>query len=160
MCNLNQIWWLVSTQNPLKEINQQVNIYQRLRSAQDIKKSYLIKPQALELNIGTKFSYDTVKRLRTSMPRIKFFWIMGSDNLYLMHRWYNWKKLFYLCPIIVIRRPNYYYKALNSKAAKYFWKHRVKNRKIKNIDNFPAWSFINIRPNYTSSTLMRSRYNK
>ena len=156
MLNLNQVWWLVATQNPLKLDNQKINILQRLNSAVNLKKNRIIKPQALEFKIKTKFSYDTVKYLKMSMPRINFFWIMGSDNLCIMHKWYKWKKLFYLCPIIVFNRPGYFYNSLNSKAAKYFWNNKIETRKIKITKKLPAWTFINIRPNYISSTFIRN----
>ena len=61
-----------------------------------INNNYKIKPQALELQIGTRFTYDTIKKLKIIMPRVTFFWIMGADNLYNMDKWYNWKKIFFL----------------------------------------------------------------
>ena len=42
-----------------------------------------------------------------------------------MHKWYNWKKIFYMCPIVVFDRPNYFYKSISSKAAKYFLRNRI-----------------------------------
>ena len=50
---------------------------------------------------------------------------IGADNLLIMHKWYNWKRLFYLCPVVVFDRPGYFYKSIGSKASKYFWKYKL-----------------------------------
>ena len=89
------------------------------------------------------------------MPRVKFYWIMGADNLYTMHNWYNWKKIFYLCPIIVVNRQGYLYKSLQSKASKYFWNRKLNIKKVKNNKTLPVWSYLNIKPNINSSTNLR-----
>jgi nicotinate-nucleotide adenylyltransferase len=120
-----------------------------------INNNYKIKPQTLELKIGTKFTYDTIKKLKIIMPRVKFYWIMGADNLYTMHNWYNWKKIFYLCPIIVVNRQGYLYKSLQSKASHYFWNRKLNIKKVKNSKTLPVWSYLNIKPNINSSTNLR-----
>ena len=89
------------------------------------------------------------------MPKVNFYWIMGADNLYNMHHWHNWKKIFYLCPIIIVNREGYLYKSLNSKASKNFSNSRCNIKQIKNKKNLPAWTFLNIRPNFNSSTNLR-----
>lgn len=151
------MWWLVSTQNPLKKKEQLVSLQNRLNSALSINKNYNIRPLALEYQIGTYYSYDTIIKLKIKMPRVDFFWIIGADNLYNMHKWYKWKKLFYLCPIIVFNRPGYFYKSLSSKAAKYFWKNKVNIRKMRKVSKhkLPLWSFIDNSANLSSSTEIR-----
>lgn len=151
--NLDQVWWLVTTQNPIKK-KQFHTIEKRLDSTKIIK-NYKIKPQALEFKLGTKYTYDTLKKLKKIMPSVNFYWIMGADNLIHMHSWYNWKKIFYLYPIIVFNRPKYFYKAIASKAAKCFWKYRVSIKSLNKNKNIPSWSFLNVRLNYSSSTYIR-----
>lgn len=153
--SLDQVWWLVAPHNPLKNKEQLNTIQKRLLSTHQINKNHKIKPQALELKIGTKFTYDTIKKLQIIMPRVSFFWIMGADNLYTMDKWYNWKKIFYLCPIIVVNRNGFYNKALYSKPAQYFWKNKLSISELKKSKDLPVWSFLNIRPNLNSSTNLR-----
>ena len=153
--NLDQIWWLVTTQNPLKKKNQLTSITDRLKSTKNFNKNYRIRTEALELQLGTKFTYDTIKKLNVIMPRVQFFWIMGADNLLNMHKWYNWKKIFYLCPIIVVDRPKYLRKALSSKSAKYFWNSKVDISRVKKIKFLPAWSYFHLKPKHISSTILR-----
>ena len=152
---LNQLWWLVTSQNPLKKKNQFANLENRLSSAYLINNNFKIKPQALELRLGTNFTYDTVRKLHKIMPKISFYWIMGADNLYNMHNWYNWQKIFYMCPIIIVNRKGYFYKSINSKASKKFWNRRFNIREMKYKKKLPAWSFLNIKPDSNSSTILR-----
>ena len=152
---LNQLWWLVTSQNPLKKKNQFANLNKRLSSAYLINNNFKIKPQALEFRIGTTFTYDTIKKLNKIMPRVNFYWIMGADNLFNMHNWHNWQKIFYMCPIIIINREGFLYKSLYSKASNYFRNNRFDIRQIKNKKNLPAWAFFNIRPDPNSSTNLR-----
>ena len=73
-----------------------------------------------------------------------------------MHKWYNWKKIFYMCPIVVFDRPNYFYRSICSKAAKYFWNSRidVKSFKNKNI-SLPKWAFVKAKLSDSSSSSIR-----
>ncbi len=89
------------------------------------------------------------------MPKVNFYWIMGADNLCNMHNWYKWKKIFYLCPIIIVNRKGFLYNSLYSKASCNFRNNRFDIRKIKNKKNLPAWAFFNIKPNLNSSTNLR-----
>ena len=152
---LNQLWWLVTSQNPLKKKEQITTLNQRLSSACLINNNYKIKPQALEFKIRTTFTYDTLSKLHTIMPRVNFYWIMGADNLCEMHNWYNWKKIFYICPIIIVNRKGFLYRSLQSKASGNFRNKRYNIRQIKNKDTLPAWAFLNIRPDPNSSTNLR-----
>ena len=152
--NLDQIWWLVTSQNPLKKKNQLANIKDRLASTKIIKNNYKIKAQTLELQLGTNFTCDTIKKLKAIMPRVNFYWVMGADNLLNMHRWKNWKKIFYLCPIIVFDRPKYIYKAMSSKTAKCFWNNRYDIKKLKK-KGLPSWCFLNTKLDHNNSTSIR-----
>ena len=72
-----------------------------------------------------------------------------------MDKWYNWKKIFYLCPIIVVNRHGYFNKALCSRPAKYFWNRKLNIDKLKHKKSLPVWSYFNIKPNFNSSTNLR-----
>ncbi len=158
---LKQIWWLVSTQNPLKKNIQEKTVMRRLKEIKDKNKNYKVIPMALEFNLKTKYSYDTIKILKKRFPEVNFFWIIGADNLLIMHKWYNWKKLFYMCPIVVFDRPNYFYKSISSKAAKYFSKNRmpVKHLNSKNKVPLPKWSYVKNKLDYNASSLIRKNVN-
>ena len=111
--------------------------------------------------MGTKFSHDTINLLKNSLPNVNFFWIIGADNLCNMHLWYNWRGLFHLCPVVVFNRPEYLYKALSSKAAKFFWKKKVDIKKLrtKSKTTLPLWSFVEIKTHKQSSSHLRINKN-
>ncbi len=155
---LTQIWWLVSTRNPLKSRSQEKTVINRLKNIKLQNKNYKVRPMALELKLRTHYSYDTISFLKKRFPNVNFFWIIGADNLLIMHKWYNWKELFYMCPIVVFDRPNYFYKSVSSKAAKYFWRYRIDIKSLKNTNNYiPKWSYVKIKLDNTSSSSIRNQ---
>ena len=81
------------------------------------------------------------------------------DNLLILHKWNNWKKIFYMCPIVVFDRPNYFYKSINSKAAKYFFHNRVNLGTLKNVKKYdlPKWAFVKIKLDYNASSDIRKK---
>ena len=153
---LSQIWWLVSTRNPLKKKSQKNTVIERLNNIKIKNKNFKVKPMALELKLGTNYSFETINFLKKRFPNVNFFWIIGADNLLIMHKWYKWKKLFYMCPVVVFDRPNYFYKSICSKAAKYFWYNRIDVKEFKKNDYcFPKWSYVKIKLDYHSSSSLR-----
>ena len=153
---LDQIWWLVSTRNPLKTRLQENTVIERLNKIKIQNNNYKVHPMTLELKLKNLYSYDTVNFLKKRFPNVNFFWIIGADNLLIMHKWYKWKKIFYMCPVIVFDRPGYFYKAISSKAAKYFWNYRVDIQHLKKGKNLiPKWSYIKIKLNNYSSSYLR-----
>ena len=58
---LKQIWWLVSTQNPLKSKFQKKTVIKRLEKIKEINKNYKTFPMTLELKHKTFYSSYTKK---------------------------------------------------------------------------------------------------
>tara|TARA_Y100001970_G_scaffold265430_1_gene352996 strand:- start:1443 stop:2006 length:564 start_codon:yes stop_codon:yes gene_type:complete len=157
---LSQIWWLVSTRNPLKSKNQEKSVLDRLKKIKKKNRNYKVHPMALELKLKTYYSYDTISYLKKRFPNVNFFWIIGADNLFILHKWYKWRQLFYMCPIVVFDRPNYFYKSISSKAAKYFWRYRIDIKSLKNSKSyFPKWSYVKIKLDNSSSSSIRKQNN-
>ena len=85
---LDEIWWLVTPQNPLK-INQPASYEDRLKNCKLIVKNQPIKVKEIEKKINSKYSYQTIKYLKKHYKNINFFWLMGADNLINFHKWQN-----------------------------------------------------------------------
>ena len=66
-----------------------------------------IRVSDFETREGTKYTVDTVKRLKQRFPKNRFIWLMGADNLRHFHHWRDWRGLAREVPIAVIRRPGY-----------------------------------------------------
>ena len=104
---LDQVWWLVSPQNPLKPTHGMAPIKQRMVHAHRTANHPKIIVTDLELQLGTHYTIDTLHVLRRRFPRTRFVWLMGADNLKQMPRWRKWDAIFQSVPVAVFRRPAY-----------------------------------------------------
>ena len=155
---LDEIWWLVTPQNPIK-INQPASYSERVKSCKILTKNKPIKIKEIEKKINSQFSYQTIKYLNNHYKYIKFFWLMGADNLINFHQWQNAHRIFNEIPIVVFRRYGYNQQALKSYISNLYKNFRVKNKNI-HIDNFnqlPAWTIIQNKEIKISSTEIRKQ---
>ena len=155
---LDEIWWLVTPQNPLK-INKPASYYERLRNCKLIVKNQPIKVKEIEKKINSKYSYQTIKYLNTHYKNLNFFWLMGADNLINFHRWQNAHRIFNEIPIVVFRRYGYNNKALKSNIANFYKNFRInsKNIRLSNFKKTPAWTIIQNKEIKISSTEIRKQ---
>ena len=155
---LDEIWWLVTPQNPLK-INQPASYSERVKNCKILTKNKPIKIKKIEKKINSQFSYQTIKYLNNHYKYIKFFWLMGADNLINFHQWQNAHRIFNEIPIVVFRRYGYNQQALKSYVSNLYKNFRIKNKNI-HIDNFnqlPAWTIIQNKEIRISSTEIRQQ---
>jgi nicotinate-nucleotide adenylyltransferase len=155
---LDEIWWLVTPQNPLK-INQPASYSERVKNCKILTKNKPIKIKEIEKKINSQFSYQTIKYLNNHYKYIKFFWLMGADNLINFHQWQNAHRIFNEIPIVVFRRYGYNQQALKSYVSNLYKNFRIKNKNI-HIDNFnqlPAWTIIQNKEIKISSTEIRKQ---
>ena len=155
---LDEIWWLVTPQNPLK-IHQPASYLERVKNCKIMTKNKPIKIKEIEKKINSQFSYQTIQFLNNHYKKINFFWLMGADNLINFHKWQNADKIFHEIPIVVFRRYGYNVKALKSHISKLYKKFRLKNKNIKknNFDQLPAWTIIQNKEIKISSTEIRKQ---
>lgn len=105
---LDEVWWLVSPGNPLKaEASDMAPLPARYASARAQARRAPIRVTAVERELGTRYTDDTIRLLLRRYPRRRFIWIMGADNLVGFHRWARWRDLARRVPIAVITRPGY-----------------------------------------------------
>lgn len=103
---LDCVWWLVTPQNPLKDTTDMAAYEDRFASAEKIVNNH---PQMmvthLERDIGTTYTYETVKGLKNAFPKTDFMFICGMDNALIFHKWDKWRELLDMIPITFIDRP-------------------------------------------------------
>jgi nicotinate-nucleotide adenylyltransferase len=160
---LDQVWWLVSPQNPLKPAAGMRPLGERVRRARALTKNHpRIAVTAIEEPLGTRYTIDTINKLQRRMPRVCFVWLMGADNLNQCHAWRRWEELFEAVPIAVFRRPGYATEVLASKAARRFARARQKTSEAKHLASMPppAWLVLDNRLNLLSATQLRQRNRK
>ena len=69
--HLDEIWWLVTPQNPLK-ISKPATYEERLQNCKQITKNFPIKILEVEKKIKSQYSYQTIKFLIQYYKNIKF----------------------------------------------------------------------------------------
>lgn len=154
---LDEVWWLVSPGNPLKSRNGMAPLAARYRSALAQSQRAPIKVTAIEQELGTTYTVDTLAAITRRYPKRDFVWMMGSDNLAQFHRWKAWRDIARTLPIAVIARPGYDAHAVASPAMAWLGKHRVSPAVFRRRGGWSAPSLVNLifDPDSRSATAIR-----
>jgi nicotinate-nucleotide adenylyltransferase len=154
---LDQVWWLVSPQNPLKPVAGMAPLAERLAQARRLVHHPRIRVLDLESRLGTRYSIDTLRRL-AGRPGLRIVWLIGADNLAQLPRWHRWRDLVRTAPVAVFERAPYSYAALAGKASRSFATERLADDRLPElaVTPPPAWAFIRLRAHPASSTAIRS----
>ncbi len=154
---LDEVWWLVSPGNPLKPKAGMAPLAARLASAQAMARGAPIRATAIERQLGTRYTVDTLRKLARRYPKLRFVWLMGSDNLAQFDQWKNWRDIARLMPIAVIARPGYDARAAASPAAAWLGRYRRSAASLKHRAGWSAPALIQLRfdPDPRSATALR-----
>jgi nicotinate-nucleotide adenylyltransferase len=155
---LDEVWWLVAPQNPLKPALGMAALDRRLKQASAVAHHPRIRVLDLETGLGTRFTADTIAALQAHYPKTEFVWLMGADNLAQIRHWRNWRAIFKSLPIAVFARPTYCRNALAELAAKRFSRARIAppGKRLSRLKP-PAWIFLPVKLDPRSATAIRSR---
>jgi len=155
---LDQVWWLVSPQNPLKPLSGMAAFEARLARARAVARDPRILVTGIEQGLGTRATADTLAGLHRHFPKVAFVWLMGADNLIQVDRWSRWQEIFNTTAVAVFDRPTYSLRALAAKAARRFAHRRIKTCRLRRLPDQrpPAWAFLPIRLDPTSATALRA----
>ena len=154
---LDAVWWLVSPGNPLKPKAGMAPLAARLTSARTQARRAPIRVTAIERELGTRYTLDTLRALRRRFPKARFVWLMGSDNLAQFHRWKRWREIARTMPIAVIARPGYESAAAASPAAAWLGRFRKVPASLHHRAGWSAPALIQLRfdPDPRSATAIR-----
>lgn len=154
---LDQLWLLVSPGNPLKPSLDMAALAERLRGAGVLADGARVIATDIERRLGTRFTWDTLRKLRIRFPRARFIWIMGADNLEQFPRWRRWMAIARETQIAVLPRPTYNHRALAGQAARRLrrWRVPVRQAPAMACADRPAWVFLAARENGLSATALR-----
>ena len=158
---LDEVWWIVTPQNPLK-ISKPATYRERLNNCKYITRNYPIIVKEIEKKISSNYSYKTINYILNHYKNIKFFWLMGADNLISFHKWEKWQKIFKNMSIVIFKRHGYNTKALKSIASKKFLQSKILTSTInsKDFDKLPSWALIKNKEVKISSTEIRNQREK
>ena len=154
---LDEVWWLVSPQNPLKSRRDMVGFRRRFAMARLQARHPRILVTDLEKRLGTRYTFDTLAALGRYYPKTRFVWLMGADNLGQIHRWQRWRGIFEKMPIAVFDRPLYGMRSLAGHAAMAYARGRRDQASSRDLVTAtpPAWIFFPSRLEPLSSTQLR-----
>ena len=91
--NLDEIWLVVTPQNPFKDKKSLLDNASRLEMvALSLKEYDKLKPCDIEFHLPQpNYTIDTLIHLEEKYPQHSFSLIMGEDNLKSFHKWKNYE---------------------------------------------------------------------
>ena len=158
--DLDEVWWLVSPQNPLKPATGMAPFAERLAGAEAFARGHpRIRVSAIEASLATQYTADTIAALERRFPHSRFVWLMGGDNLAQLPHWKRWVELMERVPIAVFDRPQTSLRALSGKAAQRFARARVPEAAARSLAEIrpPAWAFFHTKLDPRSATEIRKK---
>jgi len=107
--SLDQVWFVVSPQNPLKPSGGLLNEYHRLHLVQlAIEGESTLKVCDIEFRLPKpSYTVDTLSYLQEKYPQHSFAIIMGSDSLKNFPKWKNYNHIIRHYPIYIYLRPGH-----------------------------------------------------
>ena len=154
---LDQVWWLATPGNPLKEHGPSESLADRMETARAMTQGRHISITGIEAEIGSRYTADTVAWLKRRLKSVSLVWIMGADNLVGFHQWREWRRLADEVPIAVVDRPGSTLAALAAPAARRLGRWRIPERLAATLPDRapPAWVFLHGPRIALSSTELR-----
>jgi nicotinate-nucleotide adenylyltransferase len=155
---LDEVWLLVSPQNPLKSAAEMAPLETRLASAAAVAAHPRLRVTDIETALGTTYTAETLLALTGRYPRLDFVWLMGADNLIQLPAWKDWSEIFNTVGVAVFARPTYSIRALTGVAARRFSRYRLPERHARRVPGTdpPAWVFINSKLHPASASAIRA----
>lgn len=155
---LDQLWWMVTPGNPLKDRRELAPLAERIVLSEKLAIDPHIKVTAFEAAHHIRYSADTIDLVQRRNPGVAFVWVMGADSLRDFHRWERWRHIARAIPIAVIDRPGSTLAFLSSVMAKAFEYARIDEAEAGRLARMtpPAWTFIHGPRSSLSSTALRA----
>lgn len=156
---LDQLWWMVTPGNPLKDGRELAPLAERIARSEQIAPDPRIEVTAFEAAFDVRYTADTLALVRERNPGVDFVWIMGADNLTQFHQWQRWNEIATTMPIAVIDRPGSTLALSSSVFAKTFIEARVDQSDAAGLAHrkAPVWTFIHGPRSSLSSTAIREK---
>lgn len=120
---LDQIWWIVTEKNPLKNPKDYEAHAARTQKCQDLVGDH---PKIKILQNDEIYTEKLISDLKTKYKNHRFTFVVGADVLEKFHRWKNFKKIISAIDLAIFSRGNFLLK----------------------IQKFPAWKFVKTAGRY------------
>lgn len=129
--HLDQIWWLPTKHNPLKDLS----IYSSYQERCEICEKILSNQSKIFLKkFDEIYTYKLLRQLKKRFPQHQFTWVMGADNIEKFHLWDNFEEIIENIKIAIFSRETF----LKKLPKTIFWKFAKKKNcqifRTKNLD--------------------------
>lgn len=106
--DLDQVWFVVSPQNPFKSSRSLLHEFDRLKMVElAIADNYKLKAVDVEFHMPRpSYTADTLAYLSDKHPDHEFRLIIGEDNLVHFHKWKNYQSILDHYGLYVYPRPD------------------------------------------------------
>ena len=154
---LDEVWWLVSPQNPMKPCNDTRPVEERLYQCKTLLQGERrIFVSDFESTFGLQLSADSARIIQKLFPETSFVWLAGSDILEELHKWERDDEFVSCLPLAIFARPGSVIPALNSPMARRLARYRYVGPSSKLIkQKAPCWMFLSMPMSSLSSTELR-----
>lgn len=104
---LNQVWFVVSPQNPFKKSNTLLHEFDRLDMVEmAVDDNPKLKAVDVEFRLPKpSYTIDTLTYMQETYPQHQFRLIIGEDNLTQFTRWKNYERILEYFGLLVYPRP-------------------------------------------------------
>ncbi|MCX6240041.1 MAG: nicotinate (nicotinamide) nucleotide adenylyltransferase, partial [Bacteroidia bacterium] len=105
----DELWFLVSPQNPLKSNNDLFPENDRLKMVKlAIENEPGMKVSDFEFHLPRPtYTINTLESLKINYPQHHFILLIGGDNLVIFHKWFEYKRIINEFGLIVYPRPGF-----------------------------------------------------
>lgn len=107
--DLNQVWFVVSPQNPFKQSSSLLNEYHRLHLIKSaIEGENKLRASNVEFSLPKpSYTCDTLAYLTEKFPEHEFCILMGSDGFQNFDKWKNYESILKNCSIYIYKRAGF-----------------------------------------------------
>lgn len=107
--DLEQVWFVISPQNPFKNPASLLNEYQRLHMVTNaIEEERTLKASNVEFKLPKpSYTVDTLAYLAEKYPQHNFHIIMGSDSFQNLSKWKNYNTIIKNHTLYIYNRPGF-----------------------------------------------------
>ena len=104
--DVEQIWFVVSPQNPFKKNKSLLSEYNRIDMVREaIYDDYKFRASEVEFDMPKpSYTVDTLDQIRSENPDADIFLIIGSDSLASFGKWHEPERLLNLVSLAVVQR--------------------------------------------------------
>lgn len=107
--DLDELWMVISPQNPLKKKKTLLDEFERYRLVElALNDDQKIKPADIEFRLPKpSYTIDTLTYLSEKYPKNEFVLIAGTDNFSSFHKWKNYEEILKQYKLYIYPRPGY-----------------------------------------------------